>query len=148
MGWIRRLKTACAVLLGDKHLLSQLSTGDMVAINAVYHRACLTRLYRKVEKVRCDTKESYTTQLIQVQVVNELLDYIDNNRGSGTPMEMADLTMLTALYDKRLVALGFPDIKCNTTHLREDIEHMVPDIKSPLRMIRAGLLSLMITWTE
>ena len=67
---------------------------------------------------------------------NELLDYIDNNRGSGTPMEMADLTMLTALYDKRLVALGFPDIKCNTTCLREDIECLVPDIKLPVRMNR------------
>ena len=54
----------CAVLLCDKHMLSQLYTGDMVAINAAYYCACLTRLSRKVDKVRCDTKESYTTQLI------------------------------------------------------------------------------------
>ena len=53
-------------------------------------------------------------------------DYIDNNHGSGSPMEIADLT---ALYDKRLVAIGFPNIKCNTKCLREDIERLVPDIK-------------------
>ena len=109
LGLDKKIKE-CAVLLGDKHHLSLLSTGDMVAINAVYHRACLTRLHRKVEKVGCDPQKSYTTEVIRAQVFNELLDYIYiyNTRGSGTPMEMADLT---SLYDKRLVALGCPDIK-------------------------------------
>ena len=29
----------CAQMLGDKRLLRKLSSGDMVAIDAVYHRA-------------------------------------------------------------------------------------------------------------
>ena len=46
---------------------------------------------------------------------------------------MADLT---SLYDKRLAALGFSQVKCNTTCLREDIERLIPDIKSVLQTNR------------
>ena len=113
----------------------------MVAINVVYHHACLTRFHRKVDNF--DVTQLRFIQLECRCSTSNLT--IDNNHRSGTLMEMADLT---ALYNKRLVALGFPDIKCNTKHLREDIEHIVPYIKPPLKMIRAGLLSLMITWTE
>ena len=35
----------CARLVRDKHLLAQLAAGDMVAMDAFYHCACLTRLY-------------------------------------------------------------------------------------------------------
>ena len=55
----------CAQMLGDKRLLCKLSSGGMVAIDAVYHRACLTRFYRKAETVGCDMTESYKTQVIQ-----------------------------------------------------------------------------------
>ena len=39
-------------LISDKQLLNKLSTGDLIAINAVHHRACLTRLHQRVETVR------------------------------------------------------------------------------------------------
>ncbi len=117
----------CAQVLGDKRLLSKLSAGDLIAINAVYHRACLTRLYRKVETVGCDITDSHNTQVMRAHVLNELLDFIEDNRGSGESLAMAHLT---TLYDKRIAALGFPYIKCNTTRLREDIERMIPDIKA------------------
>ena len=63
--------------------------------------------------------ESYKTQVIRAQVLNELLNFIEDKRGSRSPIAMANLT---SLYDKCLAALGFPHIKCNTTRLREDIE--------------------------
>ena len=53
-----------AQMLGDKRLLRKISSGDMVAIDAVYHRACLTRFYRQAETVGCDMTESYKTQVI------------------------------------------------------------------------------------
>ena len=56
----------------EKHLLVQLATGDMVAMDAVYHHACLTRLIRKEETAGCDMTEINTTQVIQEHV----LDYI------------------------------------------------------------------------
>ena len=116
----------CAQMLGDKRLLRKLSSGDMVAIGAVYHRACLTRFYRKAETVGCDMTESYKTQVIRAHVLNELLDYIEDKRGSGTTLAMANLT---SLYDKRLAAFGFSHVKCSTTRLRDDIERLIPDIK-------------------
>lgn len=126
LGLDRKVKE-CAQVVGDRSLLAKLAAGDMVAIDAVYHRACLTRLYRKAETVGCDTNENNETQVIRAYVLNELLDFIENYRGSGETLAMADLT---ALYDKRTVGLGFPSIKCNTTRLREDIERLIPDIKS------------------
>ena len=63
LDWIKKVKD-CARVLGDKTLLSKLSTGDLISINAVYHRACLTRLYRRVEAVGCDTTESHNTQVM------------------------------------------------------------------------------------
>ena len=36
--------------------------------------------------------ESYKTQVIRAHVLNELFDYIEDKRGSGTTLAMADLT--------------------------------------------------------
>ena len=33
-------------------------------------------------------------------------------------------------YNKCIASLGFPDIKCNTNHLWEDLRGLIPDIKS------------------
>ena len=126
LGLDRKVKE-CAQVVGDRSLLVKLAAGDMVAIRALYHRACLTRLYRKAEIIGCDANESNETQVIRAYALNELLDFIENYRGSGESMAMTDLA---ALYDKRTVGLGFPAIKCNTTHLREDIKRLIPDIKS------------------
>ena len=126
----------CARLVGDKDLLAKLAAGDMVAIDAVYHRACLTKLYRKTETVGCDMNESNEVQVIRAHVLNELVDYVEGYRGSGESLAMADLT---ALYDQRIAGLGFSSIKCNTTRLREDIERLIPDIKS-VRMNRGWSL--------
>ena len=99
----------------------------MIALDAVYHRACSTRLYRKTETVGCDDTESNETQVIRAHVLNELIDHIEGYRDSGESLLMADMT---TLYNKRIAALGFSTIRCNTTRLREDIERLLPDIKS------------------
>ena len=117
-------------ILGDQHLLAKLSASDMVAIDAVYHRAYLTRLYRKVATVGCDMTESHASQVIWAYVLDELTDFIEQSCDSGEPVAMADLT---ALYDKRIAALGFPHIKINATRLRQDIERLIPDITSVWR---------------
>lgn len=68
----------------------------MIAIDAVYHRACLTRLYRK-EAVWYDITESNETQVIRAYVLNELLDFIECYHGSRESLTMA---YMTVLYDK------------------------------------------------
>ena len=37
----------CAAVLNDENLLATLSKGDLIAQDALYHRDCLTNLYRK-----------------------------------------------------------------------------------------------------
>ena len=39
----------CALKLGDRHMIAETSTGDLVALDACYHLGCLTEYYRKVE---------------------------------------------------------------------------------------------------
>lgn len=56
---------------------------DVVAIDAVYHRVCLTRIYRKAETVGCDVTKSNETQIIRAYVLHELLDFTEYYRGSG-----------------------------------------------------------------
>ncbi len=60
-------------------------------------------------------------------VLSELFDFTEEHCGSEKSLAMAHLT---TLYDKRLNALGFPDIQCNKSHLREYIERMTPDTKA------------------
>ena len=105
-------------MIGDKRLLCKLSSSEMVAIDAVYHRSCLTRFYRKAESFGCDMTESYKTQMIRAHILNELLDYIEDKLGSGKTLAIAHLT---SLYNKHLAILGFSHVKSNKTRLREDI---------------------------
>ena len=127
----------CAKLLRDKELLTKLSSGDMIAIDAVYHRACLTQLYRRADSICFDTTENNSAQVIRAHVLNEILDFINDKRDSRASIAMVDLT---SLYDNRLAAHGFPHIKCNTTRLREEIESMIPDIKSVMNKNRSWSL--------
>lgn len=98
----------------------------MVAINAVYHRACLTTLYSQATTVGCDKTENHANHVITAHVMNDLLDFIEENQGTRESMATTDLT---ALYDKRIAALTVYHLKCNTTRHREDVARLIPDIK-------------------
>lgn len=119
--------TDAARKIGDARLLGKLIKGDMIAIGAMYHRSCLSKLYRNADAVDHATTESYTNRVLKAQVLNELLEYIEDHRGSGTVLSMAKLT---ALYDKRLAQIGGPPNSCHTTRLRLDIMSMIPDIQA------------------
>ena len=43
----------CAAITGDKALIRKLSSGDMIAIDAVYHLSCLVKLYRQAASIEC-----------------------------------------------------------------------------------------------
>lgn len=90
-------------MLGDKNLLAKLAGGDMIAIDAVYHCSCLTQLYRRAETVGCDVSDTSEVQVIKAHVFNELLDFIEENRGCGETLTMSNLT---ALYDRRIASLA------------------------------------------
>ena len=45
----------CAELIGDKVLIGKISSGDLTAIDAMYHLHCLTKLYRQAESIEDGT---------------------------------------------------------------------------------------------
>ena len=110
----------CAYLIGEKCLLCKLSSGDMVAIDAIYHCACLTAYYRKAESVECEMTESYMTQLSDTSIcsMSYLITLKINVVQGQRTLAMYDLTYLN---DKRIAALGFSHVKCNSTRLEKTL---------------------------
>ena len=66
----------------------------MIPLDAVYHPACLTKLYRKTKTVGCDDTGSNETQVIRTHVVNELINHIKEYCDSGESLPTADMTTL------------------------------------------------------
>ena len=110
----------------DVNCLRKLLKGDLIAKNAVYHLACLSKFYRRAEALDREVSENNTLMIIKAQCFNELLGYVEDQCGTRTVLSMAKLT---SLYDKRLASLGYPESHCHTTQCRQDIVSIFPDIK-------------------
>ena len=70
----------CAILLNDGKLVAKLSTGDLIAIEAKYHAACLVKLYnraRPLQKQCCDATDSSSVDLEELAAFAELIGYIE-----------------------------------------------------------------------
>lgn len=52
--------------------------------------------------------------MMHADALYELVDYIEEQRGSGLSFPMAELVHL---YEQRLEVLGFPDLRVQTTRL-------------------------------
>jgi len=66
----------CAFLLKDEMLASRLIGTDLIALDALYHRNCLTDLYRRARKVeQIDSPESNTI-INHGTALAELIAYI------------------------------------------------------------------------
>ena len=70
----------CAETLGDRKLISKLSAGDMIAIDAEYHLSCLTKLYRAASGKNKE-KENAGLKIAEGQAFNDLIDFVDQQRG-------------------------------------------------------------------
>ena len=117
-----------AKVLGEQALIRKLSEGDMIAVDAVYHLRCLSKLYRRAEAVMkgMNSEGSDDEQVSKELALSELIDYIESFRGSGDVIEMTDVCKW---YDERLVSLGICTVTTHTTRLRETIVSSIPDLK-------------------
>ncbi len=71
-----------AEFLEDTTLLAQLSTGDMVAIEAKYHNRCLVSLYNQVRaKKRHEKQSQCKADVTSAIVLAELVSYIEKSAG-------------------------------------------------------------------
>ncbi len=83
----------------DTSLLSRISGGDLIAIDAKYHINCLVAYkshYRSAQRV-CVSVSSIENNVLQARAFTELISYIEGNVDNGT--YIIKLAVLHNLYE-------------------------------------------------
>ena len=88
----------CALQLEDRKLLAKLSAGDMIALEAKYHRNCLTTLYNKARQAT-EKEENYSH--LHGIAFAELVAYMEGMRDEES-VSVFKLTDMVSLNKKRL----------------------------------------------
>ena len=119
----------CAILLNDSKLIAKLSTGDLIAVEAKYHAACLVKLYnraRQLKKQCSDATDSSSVDLEELAFA-ELIGYIVECLEQEAPGVLT-LSELVKFYQCKLKEVGAESGKTNATRLRERVSEAVPDL--------------------
>ena len=65
----------CAHIIGDEVLLRKIYNGDLIALDAHYHRLCLVKLYKKAKLLKNeDSDEAVQESVLRAQALSELID--------------------------------------------------------------------------
>ncbi|KAG1712127.1 hypothetical protein GQR58_002434 [Nymphon striatum] len=118
--------------LQDEKLMTFLSTGDLISLEAKYHLRCLANLYNKARKITTKDKDKDTSLASDDQTCTgialaELIFYIEERREEGK-VKVFKLADLTKLYKKRLEQLGIDVTRVNSTRLKDQILLYIPDM--------------------
>ena len=126
----------CARVLSDDRLLAKLATGDLVALEAKYHKGCLSRLYnqrRSHEREQThllgheNTSDVSTDNLIFAQLVA----YISEIRDIEGIAPIFKLSDLRKLCDDRLQQMDNPKLQpMHSTRLKEKLLKHFPDMRA------------------
>ena len=70
----------CATELCDEKLLAMLAEGDMIAVEALYHKTCLISLYNRLREIK-DSKsiKDSEDEIIEGIVLTEIIDYLKDS---------------------------------------------------------------------
>lgn len=97
-----------ATEVSDTKKLAKLSSGDIHALDAVYHKNCMTDLYTRY----CSARRKNTSKRVFSTNINadpmslaEMVSFIENFHSSDTT-HIFKLSELTKLYQDRVVQLG------------------------------------------
>lgn len=122
-----------ATELRDTRLLAKLSSGDMTAIDAVYHKQCLTTLCnRHGTLIRKEAQKEDPHLTPESIAFAELVSYIEGSRQEEEHAEhIFKLSSLVRLYRSRLQQLGsdMPE-RTNSTRLKEKLVAQIPDLEA------------------
>jgi hypothetical protein len=119
-----------AHILQDTVLLGKLSEGDMHALDARYHRKCMTDLHNRVRKQKPFDELHNTSKTTEGLVLAELVSYIEDYRDNKT-LPIFQLSTLVGMYQTRLQELDPTAVqKVNSTRLKDRILSMVPDLQA------------------
>ena len=122
----------CAEILGKRLLQAKLLNGDMIAQDAMYHRNCLTDLYKKANAVQLDGNYSDFQRQLHGIAFSEVVTYIDEMAIYSPEKKFAfKLSDLNKLYCKRLKEIGLDmQGRVYSTRLKNRILTHFPEMKS------------------
>ena len=111
--------------LCDEMLLAKLSEGDMIAVEALYHKSYLSALYNRLRDLQTTKpKADSENAIIEGIVLAEILDYLKNYKASTETIPVFKLSDLKSLYLQRLKEYGCLDVcteNIHSTRLKEKI---------------------------
>ena len=115
----------------DNELLAKLSSGDMVTIDALYHRSCLTTLYNKARSLEnnADSKK-HAEKTINDIILAKLDTYMEDKRNQGNDVSIIKLKDLTYMYTSRLQQFGYGQTTIHSTRLKIRILASVLDLQA------------------
>ncbi|ELT91424.1 hypothetical protein CAPTEDRAFT_195360 [Capitella teleta] len=120
--------------IGDSSLRRKISEAeDLIAMDAVYHAACLTRLYRKAEKagelkIPESENDMPADECVDEKAFDAMIEHILEQRGS---VALIFLISLRTFYLQQLNSFGYKATIdfVDATKLRHRIIERLPDIK-------------------
>ena len=121
----------CAAQVGDNELLTRLSVGDMVALEAKYHSKCLLALYYRAKTtVEAEPKTDHEGVMSRI-VLAELVVYIEETHIEEGTTPVFRLADLAKLYTTRMEHLGVALCKkVNSTRLKERLLAQLPGLRA------------------
>ena len=118
-----------ATMTQDKRILAKLAGGDMVAIEAAYHRRCLASYYN-IERSNEKSSEPSSEAIVQGIALTQILRYIDEQREEGR-QSIFKLSDLVRLYAATLKDLGVEiEERIHSTHLKNRILATAPYLEA------------------
>ena len=97
----------CANVLEDSYLHAKLQNGDLIAQDAMYHKVCLSNLYRSASYKQLEGNFSDYEKKLQGIAFGEVVAFIEESlMASAEKIPAFKLSDLIKLYVARLSALG------------------------------------------
>ena len=129
----------CAEILGDSRLQAKLLVnGDMMAMEAKYHPACLLELYHKTARLKKATPQTDENELsvndssaevdTESLALAEVIAVLEEARANEGSPSVFKLTELGQLYTEQLQRHNAPNVKLNTTRFKDRLLLHCPDL--------------------
>ena len=120
----------CANILGDNVLLGKLSSGDMIALDAMYHSTCFLNLYSECNQKETDVTYDDTDKQIHGQVLSEHAQYMEQVAKDDIKNNVFKLVDLARLYKERAIELGgHTSERVHTTKLKNRLLAHVENLR-------------------
>jgi len=120
-----------ALELEDTALLAKLAAGDMIAIEAKYHKNCLSTLYNKARQATFHDSTGDEDNRLHGIAFAELVAFMEEVSSDEDNAPVFKLADLAQLYKVKLEQLGVVMESCvHTTRLKNRLLSELPDLQA------------------